>query len=79
MRCTHRNNDYVNTHGKQPRGFGGWAFSVTLYAGNRGYTDLGIKFATGSFAAARKQVQDEAIREARNIGGAMEVQTETLG
>jgi len=79
MKRHHTNCDYVNTHGKEPRGTGDWAFCVTVYAPARGYTELGIKFANGTFAAARKQVQDDAILEAKSIGGATEVHTETLG
>ena len=82
MKKSHSNRDYENTHGKSPKGRGSWAFKVSVYATNRGWTDLGIHFASSNLtlAQARKETQDWAAQEARaTIGGATEVQTETLG
>ena len=81
MKRHHKNNDYVNTHAKDPRGFGAWMFAVDVYSVRQcEWVHHEILGATDTFARARKQVQDQALLEARTtFVGPVEVHTETLG
>jgi len=79
MKIQLSSHDYINTHGKPPRGYGLWVFACDVYVENRGWTFVGRIGATGNFADARKQVKEHVVREAKSsIGGASIVAIETM-
>jgi hypothetical protein len=79
MKITCQNYDYVNTHGKDPKGRGAWVFRVDAHAPGRGYTSLGNMQANGTLSRARAEVKRMAKMEARQIGGVDELIIETQG
>lgn len=68
MKTTYNTKDYVNAHGKAPRGDGAWAFSVMASDGAGAYTDLGTMWASGPYADAKRAVTQRARQEAASIG-----------
>ena len=59
MKVTFRNDDYVRSHGKNPKGFGYWAFRTTLCDGRGGYSDGEAQpvFVTGTLTNAKKEMR----------------------
>lgn len=56
---------YEFTHGRKPRGFGSWAFNVTVANGRGGFLVETIRpWTCGTLAECRK----EAVRRAKEIG-----------
>jgi hypothetical protein len=48
---------YEKSHGKQPRGQGGWAFIDAQYERRDDYLDF-VKFFYGSYAVAKRQARE---------------------
>ena len=80
----HRNDSYESSHGCSPRGYGVWAFTVTVEVDGR-FTDLADEdhphFESGNFGVAKRATQQWARRTvSAEIGGKLlSVVTETLG
>ena len=57
MKTTFRNDEYVNSHGRDPKGHGMWVFRITLSDGNGSYSDGGFLNVTGTLTAAKKEAR----------------------
>jgi len=82
MKTTFRNDEYVRSHGKNPQGFGMWAFRVVLLGNSGEYSDLeGCQplFYTGTLTQAKKQVKERAMLEAKQVGRCREILVDVLG
>jgi len=59
MKVTFRHDEYIRSHGKSPKGFGSWAFNVTLCDGNGSYSAGNEEpvFITGTLTHAKKTMR----------------------
>jgi hypothetical protein len=73
MKVTFRNDSYLFTHGKAPKGVGMWIFEV-VFSDQLGTYSTGERiFATGTFTDAKRQAKQLAVTEARTVGACREV------
>jgi len=79
MHVTYFNNDYVRTHGKNPRGTGSWVFTVRYFLPNARKWKSEIYSAYGSLTEARHQVLEKVKKDFEWNGGAAPVSIETMG
>jgi hypothetical protein len=79
MKTTFRNDSYINSHGKNPKGFGRWIFEVVFSDCLGSYCNGEMIEATGTFAAAKKSAKQQALAEAKTIGTCREVFLDVQG
>ncbi len=63
--------EFEFSHGRKPRGEGGWVFEASVYAGGRGTTFLGQHHVQGcrSYGDAKRAAVEHFKAEAKLIGG----------
>lgn len=80
MKTTFQTDDYVNAHGKNPKGSGNWAFRISGTDGHGSWTTIDrCFFANGTLTAAKRAAKQRGTNEVRSIGRVRELVIEVLG
>lgn len=66
--------DFASTHGKNPKGYGAWAFEASVHDGQGAWSQLaGTKWITANYTQAKREAREHFKREASTIGAAREL------
>lgn len=79
MKTTFNTNKYVGSYGKDPKGYGMWAFRIVGTDGQGSYTTLhDCIFFTGTLTAAKREAKQSGITAAKSIGRVRELVIDVL-
>lgn len=79
MKTTFDSDNFVNAHGREPKGRGMWAFSIDGTDGHGRWTSLeACAFFTGTLTEGKRQAKEHGKQLAAGVGGIRELYIRVL-